>query len=167
MKNIVLKSGKRYSIKDFSQDTIINNEELLSELDMNTLPETLHRVLGLYPTNLYQPILLKKIEQYDKSDNVNSFIYKGSKYWLDKQQRSCMKTVAESGLESIEIVFGDISITLSSEFVKQFILALEAYAYKCYVNTAKHLQTAASLEKLEDIINYDYTTGYPEKITLE
>lgn len=167
MKNIVLKSGKRYSIKDFSQDTIINNEELLSELDMNTLPETLYGVLGLYPTNLYQPILLKKIEQYDKSDNVNSFIYKGNKYWLDKQQRSCMKTVAESGLESIEIVFGDISITLPSEFVKQFILALEAYAYKCYVNTAKHLQIAASLENLEDILNYDYTTGYPEKITLE
>lgn len=84
MKNIVLKSGKRYSIKDFSQDTIINNEELLSELDMNTLPETLYGVLGLYPTNLYQSILLKKIEQYDKSDNVNSFIYKGNKYWLDK-----------------------------------------------------------------------------------
>lgn len=167
MKNIVLKSGKRYSIKDFSQDTIINNEELLSELDMNTLPETLYGVLGLYPTTLYQPILLKKIEQYDKSDNVNSFIYKGNKYWLDKQQRSCMKTVAESGLESIEIVFGDISITLPSEFVKQFILALEAYAYKCYVNTAKHLQTAASLENLEDILNYDYTTGYPEKIILE
>lgn len=167
MKNIVLKSGKRYSIKDFSQDTIINNEELLSELDMNTLPETLYGVLGLYPTNLYQPILLKKIEQYDKSDNVNSFIYKGNKYWLDKQQRSCMKTVAESGLESIEIVFEDISITLPSEFVKQFILALEAYAYKCYVNTAKHLQIAASLKNLEDILNYDYTTGYPEKITLE
>lgn len=167
MKNIVLKSGKRYSIKDFSQDTIINNEELLSELDMNTLPETLYGVLGLYPTNLYKPILLKKIEQYDKSDNVNSFIYKGNKYWLDKQQRSCMKTVAESGLESIEIVFGDISITLPSEFVKQFILALEAYAYKCYVNTAKHLQIAASLENLEDILNYDYTTGYPEKIILE
>ena len=167
MKHIVLKSGKRYSIKDFSQDTIINNEELLSELDMNTLPETLYGVLGLYPTNLYQPILLKKIEQYDKSDNINSFIYKGNKYWLDKQQRSCMKTVAESGLESIEIVFGDISITLPSEFVKQFILALEAYAYKCYVNTAKHLQIAASLENLEDILNYDYTTGYPEKIILE
>lgn len=78
-----------------------------------------------------------------------------------------MKTVSESGLESIEIVFGDISITLPSEFVKQFILTLEAYAYKCYVNTAKHLQTAASLENLEDILNYDYTTGYPEKITLE
>jgi hypothetical protein len=29
-----------------------------------------------------------------------------------------MKTVAESGLENIEIVFEDITITLPSEFVK-------------------------------------------------
>jgi hypothetical protein len=29
-----------------------------------------------------------------------------------------MKTVAESGLENIEIVFGDTTITLPSEFVK-------------------------------------------------
>lgn len=62
MKNIVLKSGKRYSIKDFNLDTIVKNEDLISELDMDTLPETLYRVLGVYPTNLYLPILIKKIE---------------------------------------------------------------------------------------------------------
>ena len=167
MKHIVLKSGKRYSLKDFSLDTITKNEDLLSELDMDTLPETLHRVLGVYPVHLYKPILLKKIEQYDRSDEVNSFIYQGQKFWLDKQQRSCMKTVAESGLQEIEIVIGEHALVLPAEFVKQFILQLEAYAYKCYVITAKHLQSAQSLQTIEDIINYDYKAGYPEKITLE
>ena len=116
---------------------------------------------------LYKDILLAQLNLYDHSDNVNSFVYKGNKYWLDKQQRSCMKTVAESGLKEIEIVFGDISVTLPSEFVRQFILALEAYAYKCYVVTAKHQHTIKSLENLEEILNYDYTMGYPEKIVLE
>ena len=167
MKHITLKTGKRYSIKDFNLDTIIHKEDLISELDMNTLPETLYRVLGVYPTHLYLPILEKKIEMYDRSDNVNSFIYKGNKYWLDKQQRACMKTVAESGLKEIEIVFDDISITLPAAFVKQFIYALEAYAYQCYVVTAKHLNNIKSLPTLEDILHYDYTTGYPEKIILE
>jgi hypothetical protein len=78
-----------------------------------------------------------------------------------------MKTVAESGLSEVEVVLNNTSVILSSEFVKQFILQLEAYAYKCYVNTAKHLQAAASLSNPEDIINYDYTTGYPDKIILE
>lgn len=167
MKNIILKSGKFYSIKDFNFDTILKNEDLLSELDMATLPETLHRVLGVYPEHLYLPILSKKLEMYDKSDAVNSFIYKGNKYWLDKQQRSCMKTVAESGLSEIEIIVGEHTVTLPAEFVKQFILDLEAYAYKCYVVTAKHYQNIKSLTNLEDIINYDYTVGYPDKIILE
>ena len=167
MKHIVLKSGKRYSINDFGIDVITQKEDLISELDMNTLPETLHGVLGVYPIHLYQPILLKKIEMFDRSSEVNSFIYKGNKYWLDKQQRSCMKTVAESGLSEIEIIIGNDSLLLSAEQVKQFIINLEAYAYKCYITTNKHLHTAKSLIKLEDIINYDYTTGYPDKITLE
>lgn len=167
MKNVILKSGKFYSIKDFNFDTILKNEDLLSELDMATLPETLYRVLGVYPEHLYLPILSKKLEMYDKSDAVNSFIYKGNKYWLDKQQRSCMKTVAESGLSEIEIVMGEHTVTLPAEFVKQFILDLEAYAYKCYVVTAKHHQNIKSLTNLEDIINYDYTVGYPDKIILE
>jgi hypothetical protein len=167
MKNIVLKSKKRYSIKDFSLDTIVKNDDLLSELEMETLQDTMQRVLGNPATHLYVPILLKKIEQYDRSENVNSFIYKGNKYWLDKQQRSCMKTVAESGLSEVEVVLDNNSVILPSEFVKQFILQLEAYAYKCYVNTAKHLQAAAALSNPEDALKYDYTTGYPDKIILE
>ena len=78
-----------------------------------------------------------------------------------------MKTVAESGLDTIEVVMEDVSLALPAEFVKQFILALEAYAYKCYVNTAKHQQTIKSLTTVEEVLNYDYTTGYPDKITLE
>lgn len=167
MKNIVLNSKKRYSIKDFSLDAIVTNDDLLSELEMATLPETMQRVLGNPASHLYIPILLKKIEQYDRSSNVNSFIYKGNKYWLDKQQRSCMKTVAESGLSEVEIVLDNNSIIVSSEFVKQFILQLEAYAYKCYVVTSKHLQAASLLNNPEDAIKYDYTIGYPEKIVLE
>jgi hypothetical protein len=78
-----------------------------------------------------------------------------------------MKTVAESGLSEVEVVLGTDSIILPAEFVKQFILQLEAYAYKCYVNTAKHLAAASMIDNSEDILNYDFTTGYPDKIVLE
>ena len=152
---------------DFSSTNILTNIDILSNYSLKEID-------NIYKTNrlgniefTYKDILSVQSDLYDKSDNVNSFIYKGNKYWLDKQQRSCMKTVAESGLSEIEIVFGAITLTLPAEFVKQFILQLEAYAYKCYVNTAKHQQKIQSLQTLEDILNYDYTTGYPEKISLE
>lgn len=167
MDKIVLNSGVVYNRNDFHLVKILRNEQLLNDLEMRDLPEVFLNAFGVECADSYKPILQKKIELYDKSQNVNSFIYKGNFYWLDKQQRSCMKTVAESGLENIEIVFGDHNITLPAEFVKQFILNLEAYAYKCYVNTAKHLQNVQHLHNYKDILNYDYTTGYPEKIILE
>lgn len=152
---------------DFSSTNILNNIDILSNYSLKEID-------NIYKTNrlgdvefIYKDILLAQSTLYDKSENINSFIYKGNKYWLDKQQRSCMKTVAESGLTDIEIIFGDIAITLPSEFVKHFILQLEAYAHKCFVVTAKHQQSIKSLETKEDIINYDYTTGYPEKIILK
>lgn len=161
------KNNKIYQWSEIASTSILNNIELLSSYSLKELD-------NIYKSNklgnfefLYRDILLRQASLYDQSDNVNSFIYKGNKYWLDKQQRSCMKTVAESGLDTIEVVMGDVSLALPAEFVKQFILALEAYAYKCYVNTAKHQQTIKSLTTVEEVLNYDYTTGYPDKITLE
>ena len=161
------KTNKIYSWSEIASTSILNNSDLLSNYSLKELD-------NIYKSNrlgnfefLYKDILLKQALLYDQSDNVNSFIYKGNKYWLDKQQRSCMKTVAESGLENVEVVLGDFSMTLPSEMLYQIILQLEAYAYKCYVVTAKHQQNIKSLQSIEDILNYDYKTGYPEKLVLE
>ena len=161
------KNGRIYQWSEIASTDILNNNNLLSDYSLVELD-------NIYKSNklgnfefLYKDILLRQVSLYDQSDNVNSFIYKGNKYWLDKQQRSCMRTVAESGLDEIEVVMGEHSVILPAAFVKQFILNLEAYAYKCYVVTAKHLQNVKSLQTVEDILNYDYTTGYPEKIVLE
>lgn len=163
----VFKSGFNYSLDDFYLSNLLNNEQLLNELDMVTLPDVFLKVFGVRCEDSYQPILMKKIELYDKSPAVNSFIYKGKSYWLDKQQRTCLKNVVDSDLENIELVFKDQSLILPSEVIKQFLINLEVYAYKCYVTTAKHLQNASKLLDYSDILNYDYTTGYPEKIILQ
>lgn len=167
MKNIVLKSGKRYSLKDFNLDTITKNEELLSELDMNTLPKTLYGVLGVYPIHLYKPILLKKIEQYDKSDEVNSFLIKKSKFWLDKNTRIGLMYLANCSTDNIQLVLGEQILTIPVDAVKNFLQQLEVYAGQCYLQTQKHLIAAKDLKTIEDIINYDYTKGYPDKLNLD
>lgn len=166
-KKIVLKSGIGYTLKDFQISNLLKNDQLLNELDMKTLPETFLNIFGVTCEDRYKDILKKKINLYDKSQNVNSFIYKGKMYWLDKQQRSCIKTITESNLENIELIFEDQSVILPSKFVKQFILDLEVYSHKCYITTNKHLQKIQDLYEIQDIINYDYTSGYPDKIILE
>lgn len=163
----VSKTNQVYSWSEIASTNILNNSDLLSNYSLKELD-------NIYKSNklgdfefLYRDILLRQLALYDQSDNVNSFIYKENKYWLDKQQRSCMKTVAESGLDTIEIVMGNISLVVPSDFVTQFIHQLEAYAYKCYVNTAKHKQAIDKLTTVEEALNYDFTTGYPEKLILE
>jgi hypothetical protein len=60
----------------------------------------------------------------------------------------------------------DEIIELPVDIANKFLKELEVYAGKCYLNTQKHLIAIKSLETLEDMINYDYTSGYPEKIVL-
>lgn len=167
MNKIIINTGSVYKLDDFLISNLLKNDKLISELDMKTLPETFMNIFGIDYSDSYYLILKRKIELYDKSQAVNSFIYKGKFYWLDKQQRSCIKTITESNLETIDIILDNQIITLSSDLVKQFILNLEVYAYKCNANTIKHLQTISEIYDPEDLINYDYTTGYPEKVILE
>ena len=57
-------------------------------------------------------------------------------------------------------------IELPLETAKEFLKKLEVYAGKCYLQTAKHKQNVSYLRTIEDIYNYNYTAGYPEKLIL-
>jgi hypothetical protein len=139
--------------------------ELLQELSFDDLQELWNNLYGV-PNHL-EEFLKRKIELYSSSKNINSFIYEGKEYWLDKNDRTSLWNLSNSSLGNLEIIIGDEVMTISSLKLKAFLLKLELYAYKCFVNTFKHLKAAKALYKLEDIINYDYTTGYPDKVTLE
>lgn len=146
-------------------NTELLNNSILNELSFSDLQAIWKELYGI-PKNLKE-FLLKKIELYNSSSSINSFIYQGKEYWLDKNNRNSLWNISNSSLGDIEFVVGDEIITMSSLKLKAFLLKLEVYAYKCFVNKVKHLKEAKKLEKVEDMINYDYTTNYPEKITLE
>lgn len=159
------KNGRwiNFSKKFFNQELLENT--ILNNLSMQEL-ETIWKELYGIPNDV-KNILLKKIELYSKSSDIHSFIYKDKEYWLDKDNRTSLWNLSNSSLGNIEFVVGDEIITMNSIKLKAFLLKLEVYAYKCFVNKVKHLKEAKKLEKIEDIINYDYTTNYPEKIVLE
>jgi hypothetical protein len=104
---------------------------------------------------------------YRKSSGIHSFLYQGKEYWLDKEDRTSLWNLSNSSLGDLEFIVGDNIVTMSSLKLKAFLLKLEVYAYKCFVNEFKHLKAAKALVNFEDIVNYDFTTGYPDKITLE
>ena len=161
----IIKGSHRVELSKLNFNKEILNDSILGELTFAELMEIWKNLYGV-PKNVKE-ILLQKIKLYRKSSNVHSFLYEGKEYWLDKDDRTSLWNLSNSSLGNLEIVIGDDVITIGSIKLKAFLLKLELYAYKCFVNTFKHLKAIKSLEKLEDIMNYNYTTGYPDKVTLE
>lgn len=143
----------------------ILNEDILNDLTFEDL-QLLWKDLYGFPANMPQ-ILKRKIELYSSSKSINSFLYKGKEYWLDKYNRSCLWNISNSSLGNIELVVGDEVLNITPSKLKSFLVKLEDYAHKCFVCTFNHLQASKELYMPEDIFSYDYTTGYPEKIVLE
>lgn len=114
---------------------------------------------------------IAEIDAYDKSEAVNSFTLDGERIWLDKDTRVGLMNSTNiqkaSGQENTTLWFEGKSYTLPCDTAIQMLSALELYALNCYNVTAQHKANVHALKTEEEIISYDYTVGYPEKLNLK
>lgn len=112
--------------------------------------------------------LLKEIEAYDSSENVNSFVLNWVNVWLNKDTRvglmNSLTIEKNSGKEESTLWFNNICVTINCDAAIQMLSALELYALSCYNVTAEHKVAVSELTTLEQALDYDYTTGYPNKL---
>lgn len=111
-------------------------------------------------------ILQKAIAYYDTSKYVNSFYYQDKQYWLSKDIRIGLFRLIDSGAEQITLQLNDNYLIISPDKLKNFLNQLEVYAGKCFATTAEHLQNIKQFSTIEELLNYDYTAKYPNKIIL-
>lgn len=137
------------------------------ELPLNIWFDILNMKEGFVSYNKLYKILVDKILYYDKSRDINSFIFNNKLYWLNKDTRVGLVNLANSTNENIILFLDPDFIEISPIKLKQHLSKIEVYSNKCYIQTQKHLQNIQQLQTIEDLINYDYTTGYPEKVILE
>lgn len=108
------------------------------------------------------------IEMYDSSVEVNEFYIQGMPVWLDKATRAGLMLRFNSELalkkENTTLWYEGHSFTLPLNTAMQMLYALEVYASECYDNTQLHIANIDELETLEEVMEYDYRTGYPEKL---
>lgn len=115
--------------------------------------------------------LLKKIANYDASDSVNQFSVGGVNVWLDKGTRVGLKLRFDAelaqGLESTVLWLEGVSFPLAltgENNAFQMLNAIELYASACYDNTQKHVAAVGALGTCAELVAYDYTANYPEKL---
>lgn len=112
-----------------------------------------------------------EINRYDQSDNVNSFMLGDQSMWLtvtDRQKLATQITASEAGGRStMTRWFNGISYTFSISSWKSMLTALELYAGDALNMTESHKAAVEALGTIEEVENYDFTQGYPEKLRFE
>lgn len=114
--------------------------------------------------------VIKAIDNYDVSADVNSFFLNGLQVWLDKSTRvglmNSLNIEKLAGKETSTLWFGNIKLDINTEAAIQMLSSLELYALECYNKTAEHKVNIENMTSVEDVINYDFTEGYPDKLNL-
>lgn len=99
-------------------------------------------------------------------DTVDQFYIGDYNTWIDKATRVGLSLRFESemtsGLTDTVLWQDGISFPLNVNVAIQMLAAIELYASACYDNTHKHLAYINKLETIEDILQYDFTVGYPD-----
>ena len=115
---------------------------------------------------------IAEILRFDSSLHVNSFTIGGISTWLDKATRVGLKLrfEAEKRLGKTETILWQdgkqFPLPLAGNVTALDMLdAIELYASACYDNTQLHLSVVKSLQTIEDVKGYDYTSGYPQKLS--
>ena len=111
---------------------------------------------------------IDEILRYDSSNEVNGFYIDGQELWLDKATRVGLNlrfdAEIESGRTNTTIWYEGIPFNLELTNALQMLNTIELYASACYDNTQAHIASINAIEDLETLKNYDYRTGYPEKL---
>ena len=113
-------------------------------------------------------LLIERINGYDQSENVNSFVINEDSVWFDKATRvGLMNSVTiekESGATETQLWYNGKSYIITCDKGIDLLKQLELYALECYNTTAYHLQQANSLQTEDELNNYNYRINYPEKL---
>lgn len=130
--------------------------------------------LYVAPEKTIEQLKESKIEEitiYDKSRSVNEFYIENMSLWLSREERIVIKDrftrEIERGITLTKLRYEGLSIELDPLMGIQMIDALSAYADACFDVTEDHKAAVRLLETKEDIEKYDYTIGYPDKLTFE
>ena len=138
-------------------------EMILSDGWQEYIYQTPEKTIEYYKNNK-----INEIKSHDESSEVNEFYINEVPVWLDKNTRVGLKLRFESelamGKTETSLWYNNVQFPLPITNAINMLFALELYASTCYDNTQYHISEINKLSTIEEIEQYDYTTGYPEKL---
>ena len=131
---------------------------------------TMAELLGHEQIEPMRKALLHNVDIYDTSSAVNGFLLNGSVEWIDIELRMklCSRTLPEekkAGKTSTVLWLGNKPYELPIETIEQIMHEIEIYAKACLDVTNRHKAQVLTLSDVSALVAYDYTAGYPEKLS--
>jgi hypothetical protein len=69
------------------------------------------------------------------------------------------------GMENTTLWLDGMQFPFQIVVAEQILGAIEVYASKCYDNTQKHLFQVQNLNSVDELVRFDITEGFPEKLS--
>lgn len=114
--------------------------------------------------------VVQKIVDYDKSDNVNSFLINGQKEWLDKATRVGLMnstTICKNlGKSHTSLWLNGQQFMIECDKMIHLLELLENYALECYNVTEQHKVEVEFMHDADELENYDLAKDYPQPIEI-
>lgn len=111
------------------------------------------------------------ITDYDVSNAVNEFTYNGQSMWIEFDLRKNIthdiKVLKAKNIDEFTFWFNGTPMTFPIGILESLLVEIEIYALKCFNVTAQHKADVEALKTVEEVLNYDFTVGYPSKLNFE
>lgn len=108
------------------------------------------------------------ISAFDSSPAVNQLTVQGHKLWIPRELRLALKSRLEAekkaGITTTTLWQDDVRFVLETASAEGMLHQLELFASAAFDVTAQHRANVAALTDVCEVVNYDYTTGYPAKL---
>lgn len=112
--------------------------------------------------------VLEEINGYNDSSSVNGFKLGGKTVWLKLEERQALKIALDAyerlGETTMTKMWDGVEYTLPITAYRDMLAKVEQYASECQNTTERHLAAVKELTTVEEVCDYDYTTGYPDMI---
>ncbi|WP_052042690.1 DUF4376 domain-containing protein [Hoylesella buccalis] len=113
---------------------------------------------------------IAEIAAYSDSDAVNSLTFNDIKTWLTPNVRDGYDTSVTAaknlGEPNVTFMIDDKEMQLPVEQARRVLDLVQRYADACFIVTERHNIAVRALQTVEEVESYDYTKGYPEKLSL-
>lgn len=138
----------------------------------------------IFDTELRQPLIhirdieeakaekLRQIDEYDNSNKVNDFIINSTIHtWFTPTERANYKQSVEAAelmkVDKLQFFIENQLFEVDTIKAKQMLAMIQLYADSCFIVTKQHKLAVEELTTIEDVDNYNYKVGYPNKLNFE